>query len=101
MKPIRFHPAVQRDIDDLIEYYEAISESLSDGVWNEIELALKRIQNNPERFHFDTHSSGFRRCNLKRFPYHILYLVGPDRIRIQVIRHNKRSPGYGMKRKRY
>lgn len=98
MKPIRFHPSVQKDIDELLEYYEAIANNLIDGFWLELEVALADIQQNPERHHYDVNK--LRRCNLKRFPYNILYLVKSDRIRIQVIRHNKRNPEFGTKRRR-
>lgn len=98
MKPIRFHPSVQKDIDALLDHYGAIAENLTDGFWVEFEAALADIQQNPERHHFDVNK--LRRCNLKRFPYNILYLVKSDRIRIQVIRHNKRNPRFGTNRRR-
>lgn len=96
MRTVRFHPKVQQDIDDALLYYDNISESLADGFWCELQKAFQLIERYPERYHFD--KCGLRRFNLKRFPYHLLYLILPDRIRIQVIRHNQRHPRYGRGR---
>lgn len=98
MNPIRFHPAVQRDINEAIRYYRDISDVLAEGFWEELRLHLDWIRENPDRFHFD--ESGLRRCNLERFPFHILYEVLPDRVRVQVIRHHARDPDFGRRRSR-
>jgi len=98
MKPLRFHPSVQQDIDAAIRHYGSISDALANDFWRELSIALEKIQVNPERHHFDV--SNLRRCNLKRFPYNILYLVKPDRIRVQVVRHNLRNPSCGVRRRR-
>ena len=37
---------------------------------------------------------------MKKFPYHILFEELEDRLRVQVVRHNSRNPGFGMRRKR-
>jgi len=37
---------------------------------------MKRAAENPLRFH--SVDKGFRRANLTRFPYHILYETGTD-----------------------
>jgi hypothetical protein len=41
---------------------------------------------------------GFRRANLKRFPYHLLYELHPTSLRVVLVRHNKRHPQYGLPR---
>lgn len=80
-----------------MDYYGSISELLAQGFWDEIREGLKAIELQPEGHHFD--ASGLRRVNLARFPFNILYVVKADRIRVQVIRHNSRRPGFGTKRK--
>ena len=96
MNPLRYHPHVQRDIDEAMEYYLGVSESVSNAFWEELSTALESIRLNPGRFHFDP--SGLRRFNLERYPYNILFMIYPDRTRIQVVRHNSRSPSYGTRR---
>jgi hypothetical protein len=36
---------------------------------------------------------------MKRFPYHLLYVVEDDTIFMVVFRHDKRHPSFGIKRK--
>jgi plasmid stabilization system protein ParE len=40
-----------------------------------------------------------RRANLKRFPYHFLYRILPDRIRITAVRHHRQNPRFGLQRR--
>ncbi len=51
----------------------------------------------PDRYHL--FKGDLRRANLKRFPYHFLYRVVGDCVRILVVRHHRRDPGYGLERK--
>jgi hypothetical protein len=40
-----------------------------------------------------------RRVNLHRFPYHFLFRVAGDVVRILVVRHHRRRPTIGIQRK--
>ncbi|MFT5634452.1 MAG: plasmid stabilization system protein ParE [Rubritalea sp.] len=99
MKAIRYHPSVQDDINGAMKFYfiEA-TEKVAHEFWAELSESLIKIRQNPTHFHFS--QPELRRCNLKKFPYHILFLDNPDKVRIQVVRHNSRRPAYGTKRKR-
>ena len=48
MKPITFHPYIQRDISDALKKYGDISERLSDEIWEKFQIALIKIQKNPK-----------------------------------------------------
>lgn len=98
MKPIRFHPRIRHDLQEAYAYYASISDRLAEDFWAEISEAIKRIESNPEAHHFTV--SEIRRCNLKRFPYNILFVILSDRIRIGVVRHNSRAPSFGIRRLR-
>ena len=39
-----------------------------------------------------------RRVNLQRFPYHFLFRVAGDVVRILVVRHDRRLPTVGIRR---
>ena len=93
MKPITFHEYVQRDLSDALGQYGQISEKLEGEIWKEFQLALNEIQKTSGR-HKDEYT-GLNRYNLKQFPYNILFKEYPDRIRIQVFRHNKRRETFG------
>ncbi len=43
-------------------------------------------------------AQGVRRKVLARFPYSLLYLEGPDYIRIVAVMHHRRRPGYWVER---
>jgi len=78
-------------------YYREVSELVAHAFWDELSACLLSIRANPTLFHFD--ESGLRRCNLKRFKFHIMFIIQRDRVRIQVVRHNSRNPRYGTRRK--
>jgi plasmid stabilization system protein ParE len=66
----------------------------------EFEAELRRViavaAKLPGRFHLI--KPGFRRANLKRFPYHFIYRELPDGIRVILVRHHRRNPRLGMER---
>jgi hypothetical protein len=97
MKPVTFHPYIQRDISDALRRYENISDRLVDEIWEEFQFALSKIQKNPKQRR-DKYT-GLNRFNLKQFPYNILFVEYEKKIRIKVFRHNKRKVTYGSYRK--
>lgn len=94
---LRFHPQVRRDATEAIRHYDAISDSLGDDFWAKFEETCLRVELHPERFHYDP--SGWRRANLKRFPYHLLFYEESDGARIMSLRHDRRNPRFGLRRK--
>ena len=93
---LRYHPLVQRDVSEILTYYEHVSALVADGFWDEFMAAIKSIQENPTHHHFD--ASGLRRCNLHRFPYHILFRIAGGYIRVLTVRHHRRHPRRGTGR---
>ncbi len=93
---LRYHRRVQTDLNRILEELGSISESLSDDFFAEFVSAVEKVGSNPHFFHFD--SSGLRRCNLDRFPYHFLYDIPRDHIRVWVVRHDRRNPSLGLRR---
>jgi plasmid stabilization system protein ParE len=94
---VTYHPSVQRDVNRIVSYYDGISRRLGDEFWDELASRIEAATQNPERFHFA--SFGLRRVNLNRFPYHFLFRALPGKIRITVVRHNRRHPGHGLARR--
>jgi plasmid stabilization system protein ParE len=93
---VRFHRSVQTDLDEILERYREFSDSLAEEFFTEFQTGLFKVAENPRFFHFDT--CGLRRCNFDRFPYHFLYDVREDYVRVWVVRHNRRNPTWGVKR---
>ena len=92
------HRKVYADIDAIMAYYEEVSgAALADEFYDELRLKLEDISRSPARFHFL--KNDIRRANLKRFPYHVLFRSTETEIRILVIRHDRRHPEFGLRRK--
>jgi len=93
---VNYHPLVKRDVVAALKFYSEISSRLADEFNAEVRDLIARAADNPLRFH--PVDRGFRRANLRRFPYHVLYEVRADSIRVMHLRHNRRHPDYGMER---
>ena len=93
---LEFHPAVGRDLRKITAYYDENSLTATDRFLDEFRAALDGIRENPTRHHLV--DSDRRRCNLKRFPYHLIYEIQEDVVYILVVRHHSRHPDYGMRR---
>lgn len=93
-----FNRAVQRDVRQILDYYDTESgRKLADAFYEELIQKIEDVEANPERCHFV--EPMLRRANLKRFPYHFIFRqIGRD-IRILVVRHDNRHPAFGMKRR--
>jgi len=92
-----FHPSAIQDARRAERDYAKESSLLAERFWLELNEAIDEVFGFPERQHFDP--SGYRRRNLKKFPFHILFEERLDCIRIMVIRHHGRNPSYGLKRR--
>lgn len=96
MRETTYHPSVPKEARDAADYYDSISTGLGNAFWAELLAAIEYATRFPERHHFDP--SGRRRASLQRFPYHFLFRTYTDRIRITVIRHDRRKPSFGSRR---
>lgn len=96
MKVIR-HPALASDIREVAMHYAEISARVLSAFWSELDAALASVERNPGIHHFD--SSGLRRANFRKFPYHLLYEIDEDAILIVVLRHDRRHPDFGIDRR--
>lgn len=92
-----YHPAVQKDVNCILKRYDSISDRLGNEFWEELNTTIQAAANNPLRFHQELRD--LRRANLRRFPYHLLYRVFPDRIRVTAVRHHKQSPETHLRRR--
>lgn len=93
---IKFHRRVQIDVNEITDRYAAIQPQLADDFFTELSLAIKQVAAHPTAHHFD--HSNLRRCNLTRFPYHMLFDQNGQTVRVWVVRHNRRSVKFGTKR---
>lgn len=91
------HPGAAKDAREIAAKYADVSSNLVERFWRELDASMDEIASFPERCHYD--SSGLRRADLVKFPYHILFEQQLDCIQIIVIRHHHRNPVYGLGRR--
>lgn len=93
---VEFHPDVARDMAEALRRYDAVSPRLGDEFQAELRRMIAAAAANPARFH--PLKPGVRRANLRRFPYHFVYRELAGGIRVTLVRHHRRDPGFGMER---
>jgi plasmid stabilization system protein ParE len=92
------HPKVYSDIDEIMEYYERVAtRELADDFYSELRYYMQQAAERPESF--SIRERDLRRVNLQRFPYHFLFRVVGDVVRILVVRHHRRRPTVGITRR--
>jgi plasmid stabilization system protein ParE len=92
------HPKVYSDIDEIMEYYERVAtRELADDFYSELRYYMQQAAERPESF--SIRERDLRRVNLQRFPYHFLFRVVGDVVRILVVRHHRRRPTVGIRRR--
>jgi plasmid stabilization system protein ParE len=93
---IEFHRLVRRDVLEILRYYQAVSNRIADKFRSELNAKIIQAAENP--FRFPAVDRSFRPANLTRFPYHVLYELRGDRLRVMIVRHHKRHPKLGLGR---
>lgn len=92
LRAIDLHPQAIIEAREAREWYEQRSLSASQAFMDELDVAIERIRQTPERWASYLH--GTRRYLMKRFPYIVVYRVTEDVVQIIAIAHGKRKPGY-------
>ena len=91
------HPKVYSDIDEIMGYYERVAtRQLADEFYAELRYYMQQAAERPESFAI--RERDLRRVNLQRFPYHFLFPIAGDVVRILVVRHHRRLPTVGIRR---
>ena len=95
---LEFHPRADADISRIIDYYEdAGGPELADEFYSELRMFLKKAAQSPEGYAIREYD--IRRVNLDRFPFHFLYRIVDERLRVLAVRHDRRRPSLGMHRR--
>jgi len=91
------HPKVYSDIDEIMGYYERVAtRQLANEFYAELRYYMQQAAERPESFAI--RERDLRRVNLQRFPYHFLFRIARDVVRILVVRHHRRLPTVGIRR---
>ena len=92
------HPKVYSDIDAIMAYYEEVAATeLAREFYAELRHFMVEAAKRPKSFAI--REGDIRRVNLRRFPYHFLFRIVGNAVRILVIRHHSRHPSLGAGRR--
>ena len=95
---VEYHPAIEQELREIRDFYEARSPLLGKEFIDEFDKLVLRIAAVPGRWMVI--ENDIRRALMPRFPYVIYFRqVSSDRIRITVVKHQRRHPALGRKRK--
>jgi plasmid stabilization system protein ParE len=97
MPKVIFHRLIRKDLDGVLSYYERESgRALADRFFETFLEVVEKALADPRHFHL---AGVLRRANLPGFPYHFLYREKPFGIRVLVLRHDRRHPDFGLRRR--
>ncbi len=93
---IRLLETAQEELDEAATFYNSEQATLGADFIVEFVNALERIKAYPQAWHpFTKHT---RRCQLRRFPYGIVYQLLETEILVVAISHLHREPGHWQDR---
>ena len=93
---LEFHPEAELELIEAAEYYELQVPGLGERFEAEVRRATDLLLDHPE---VGTSADPvLRKLVLNRFPFALYYSVSSDVLRIEVVAHQSRRPGYWRSR---
>lgn len=89
LRPV-FRKAARLEYDAAADWYEAHKVGLGRDFVAEIDLAVRRACESPDRFPLALHD--VRRVRVRRFPYHVFFRTRSDRLIVLAVFHVRRDP---------
>lgn len=86
----------EAELADAIAYYESREPGLGVRLKQEARLTLDWVERNPELARL--RPNGYRRVNLKVFPYSLAYVIWRETIWVLAFAHGARRPEYWIGR---
>lgn len=96
MKPSRFLAEAEQEMLAAADFYEYRAAGLGREFLTEIKRLVDVAENQPELG--VVLAGNVRRLITKRFPFGVLYRIGPDEIVVVAVMHQRRHPKYWRKR---
>ena len=80
---LEFHRLIASDISTIMTYYEDVGgPKLAEEFYSELRQFFQNAANNPEAY--SLRERDLRRVNLETFPYHFLFRIVNDCVRVLV-----------------
>lgn len=92
MTEIDFHPEATQELEQSAAWYQERSDAAAKGFALAVDAAINKISQNPERF--PRVDRRHRACNLRKYPFQVIYRQEGEKIYIIAVAHAKRRPGY-------
>lgn len=96
MTVVSFHPSAGEELLEATEWYLKRSQSAAVGFVREVDQALARIAEAPERY--PVTKFGTRRFVLATYPYDVVYRIVSEAVQVMAVAHHARKPGYWRRR---
>lgn len=97
---VSFHPLLQQDLNDILDYYEAeAGTEIAARFEEEFRAAVEAIKRQPRHFPYYLSQRRFRRYKLPTFPHLRLYRESNSTLRFIVLKHVRRAAEYGLRRR--
>jgi len=91
-----FHPLADKEVDEIVGFYDGVDESLGNEFFSELQNSISRVLRFPNAWEQVWPSA--RRSLLNRFPYALVYQIRSDGILVVAVMHLHREPGYWVAR---
>ena len=95
---IRFVDEAAAAFLDVVSYYEQKQPKLGRRFKEEVQQTLLWLGENAEACRL--RSNGYRRLNLRIFPYYIPYIIRGSTLWVVAIAHRRREPEYWIEREK-
>lgn len=100
-RQIRIEPEAAAELQEAALWYDNHRIGLGREFLDSVDLVLSRVDRWPlagAAIRGLRIASEVRRVPVERFPYHLIYVLSADAIRILAIAHDRRMPGYWQSR---
>ena len=87
-----YHEVARAELEASAQWYDQRSAGLAAEFIREVDHAIERVISGPDTFAI--YDGQVRQCPLRRFPYHLLYILAESKIEIIAVMHTSRRPGY-------
>jgi toxin ParE1/3/4 len=95
-RQVDIHPHAVAEAQAAAQWYRERNRSAAQAFLAELDLAIKKIGENPEIW--PPYVAGTRHFVLQRFPFSVIYRLVPNRVEVVAIAHGRRKPGYWKER---
>ena len=95
MLRVELHPSADEEFAAQVAWYEDREPGLGQRFYREVIAYLEWISANAE---VPRLRKGYRRVNLKVFPFYVAYSDERDRVWVLAVAHGRKRPGYWIRR---